>query len=325
MTTTPLEASVRYAKCIEASRRVRWDIERDVIRGRRFDPDKAFLPENLSRVGELAFLTATERRRLSQVQGCTYAGLFGLIEHGVAVTTRQLSQRRSPLDRLATQALACCIDEGLKHQALFRRLAQMAATSLPAGHAGHALVSDAGALARLVPAHSPWAALALMFGFEILALAHYRASLEAAPVDDRDGPAALDPLWKEVFLAHWKEAAQHAILGELEWRAEHARLDTAQRERGVHDLVSLVAALDGLLVPQAAADTALFLHGAGRGFTPAERAAVHDGVLRAYRWQYIVSGAQEPRFVEVVKELLTLPQRQHLGAALAPIVDHVAG
>jgi len=320
MTTTPLEASARYAKCIEASRRVRWEIERDVIRGRRFDPDKAFLPENLSRVGELAFLTGAERRRLSQVQGRTYAGLFGLIEHGVAVTTRQLSQRRASGDPLAAEALACCIDEGLKHRALFRRLAQLAAGGLPEGHA---LVADADALARLVPVHSPWAALALMFGFEILALAHYRASLEGA--DEHEGQAALDPLWKDVFLSHWKEAAQHAILGELEWRAEHARLDAQQRERGVHDLVSLVAALDALLVPQAAADTALFLQDAGRAFTPAERAAVHDGVLRAYRWQYIVSGAQEPRFVEVVKELLTPPQRQRLGAALAPIVEHVAG
>ena len=28
----------RYTRCISASKRVRWDIDRDVIRGRRFDP-----------------------------------------------------------------------------------------------------------------------------------------------------------------------------------------------------------------------------------------------------------------------------------------------
>ena len=27
----------RYAKCIEVSKRVRWDIDKDVIRGRNFD------------------------------------------------------------------------------------------------------------------------------------------------------------------------------------------------------------------------------------------------------------------------------------------------
>ena len=46
-------ATARYAKCIEVSKRVRWDIERDVIRGRRFDFGQKFLPDGLSRVGDL--------------------------------------------------------------------------------------------------------------------------------------------------------------------------------------------------------------------------------------------------------------------------------
>src|SRR5512147_825902 len=43
----------RYAKCIEVSKRVRWDIDRDVIRGRSLDFAKKFLPDGLSKVGEL--------------------------------------------------------------------------------------------------------------------------------------------------------------------------------------------------------------------------------------------------------------------------------
>jgi hypothetical protein len=35
----------RYAKTIEASRRVRWDIDRDVIRGREFDLGQEFMPD----------------------------------------------------------------------------------------------------------------------------------------------------------------------------------------------------------------------------------------------------------------------------------------
>ena len=34
MDETPTE---RFARCIAASKRVRWDVETDVIRGRRFD------------------------------------------------------------------------------------------------------------------------------------------------------------------------------------------------------------------------------------------------------------------------------------------------
>ena len=36
-----------YAKCIEISKRVRWDIDKDVIRGRAVDFSKKFLPDGI--------------------------------------------------------------------------------------------------------------------------------------------------------------------------------------------------------------------------------------------------------------------------------------
>ncbi len=44
----------RYAKCVEVSKRVRWDIDKDVVRGRRFDFGKKFLPDGLSKVERTA-------------------------------------------------------------------------------------------------------------------------------------------------------------------------------------------------------------------------------------------------------------------------------
>ena len=38
----------RYARCIEVSKRIRWDIDRDVIRGRHFDFGRKFMPDGLS-------------------------------------------------------------------------------------------------------------------------------------------------------------------------------------------------------------------------------------------------------------------------------------
>ena len=35
----------RYARCIESSKRVRWGIDKDVIRGRHFDVAHEFLPD----------------------------------------------------------------------------------------------------------------------------------------------------------------------------------------------------------------------------------------------------------------------------------------
>ena len=53
MTTAAIPTTDRYAKVIEISKRVRWEIERDVIRGRAFDFSKTFLPRGLSLVDEL--------------------------------------------------------------------------------------------------------------------------------------------------------------------------------------------------------------------------------------------------------------------------------
>src|SRR6185369_11630369 len=63
-----LTSTDRYARVIETSKRVRWDIERDVIRGRRFDYTKTFMPSGLSLVNELPFLSSPDKRLLSQVQ-----------------------------------------------------------------------------------------------------------------------------------------------------------------------------------------------------------------------------------------------------------------
>jgi hypothetical protein len=128
-----------------------------------------------------------------------------------------------------------------------------------------------------------------------------------------------------VFLFHWKEESQHAIIDELEWRREHARLDADARDAAVDDLIALVAGVDGLLQAQAPADVAYFTAHAGRTFTPAEQQTLHATVLAAYRWQYIVSGVQNDRFSVLIQELATPAQMQRIGAALAPIMACAAG
>src|SRR4029453_946853 len=80
----------RYAKWIAAAKRIRWDIDHDVIRGRQFDFGRKFLPDGLSRVKELHFLRPAELRFASQVQGRTYANMFGMIERYIGVKTLEL-------------------------------------------------------------------------------------------------------------------------------------------------------------------------------------------------------------------------------------------
>ena len=301
----------RYASCIETSKRINWQIDRDVIRGRKFDFAKSFLPVGLSKVTQLTFLRPGEARFLSQIQGRTYANMFGLTERFIGVKTLELSQGYGFGDQVALEALVRFTDEELKHQELFRRIEEMLAAEMPAGYTFN---HDANEVAKLVLGKCTWAVLGLTLDIEILTQAHYRSSI--AP------DANLSELWKDVFLFHWKEESQHAVMDELEWRREHATLDATQRDRAVDDLIALVGAVDGILVAQAAADADYFFARAGRAFSAAEVNAVHDLVLRAYRWQYIASGAQEPRFAEVLQALTTPAQMARIGTALEPIVTH---
>ena len=126
------ETTQRYAKCIEASKRIRWDIDRDVIRGRRFDFDKKFMPDGMSKIKQLTFLQPGEMRFMSQIQGRTYANIFGLVERYIGAKTLEISQGHWFGDQVALEALVRLTDEELKHQELFRRLEQMAAADMPA-------------------------------------------------------------------------------------------------------------------------------------------------------------------------------------------------
>lgn len=301
--------SARYARCIQVSKRVRWDIDADVIRGRDFDHGRTFLPQGLSRVDELDFLDDDERRFFSQVQGRTYAWMFGLVERFIGAKMLQTSGQHWLGDQRALEALVRFSDEEIKHQELFRRLEALMDARMPAGHAK---VAEANAVALAVLGRRSWAVLALICLIELFVQKHYEESI--APQTE------LCPLWKDVFLFHWREECQHSILDELEWRAEDERIDEDERDAAVDDLVALVGAVDDILRAQADADAVYFLAHCARPFGQRQRMRVADVLRRAYRWQYIVSGAQHPRFAAMFVSLTTPEQQQRVAVALEPIV-----
>lgn len=305
-TRTPTE---RYARCIDISKRVRWDIDDDVIQGRGLDVTQKFLPHSLSLVDELGFLSEDERRFMSQVQGRTYANVFGLVERYINAKILELSRGHCFGDQVALEALVRFSDEELKHQELFRRIEQLAAADMPPGYK---VAADPNEVARAVLSKSTWAVLALTCHIEIFTLVHYRKSIEPE--------TNVSELWKDVFLFHSKEEAQHAIVDELEWRREDARLSPAEREQAVTDLIDLVVAVDGILQAQAAADAEYFIGVTDRAFSEAEVAAIRAGILKAYRWQYIVSGIEDGRFLGVLTSMITEEQTARITTALGPLM-----
>jgi len=302
--------SDRYAKCIEVSKRIRWDIDRDVIRGRKFDVSKKFLPDGLSKIERLSFLDADERRLVSQIQGRTYANLFGLVERYIGAKMLEISREHCLGDQTALEALVRFTDEELKHQELFRRIEAMIAADMPSGYT---FVPRPNDVATAVLSKSTWAVLGLTCHIELFTQAHYRQSIEP--------DIALSELWKDVFLFHWKEESQHAILDELEWQREDAKLTPEQRDLAVGDLIELVAAVDGILQMQAKADADYFLRVCGRTFDEAQVQQLRETMLQAYRWQYIISGVEDERFQKILGGMITAPQFNRIGAALAPIMQ----
>ncbi len=299
----------RYAQCIKASKKVRWDIDNDVIRGRVFDYRQKFLPDGLSHVDRMDSLSADERRFMSQIQGRTYANMFGLVERYIGAKVLEISVDYRLGDQVALEALVRFSDEELKHQELFRRIEALAARDMPTGYE---FAHDPNDIARVVLSKSTWSVLALTCHIELFTQAHYRQSI--------DGDPTVSALYKDVFLYHWKEECQHAVLDELEWRREDARMSADERDVAVDDLIALVGAVDGLLQAQAAADTRYFAACCGREIGAEERARLKGAVLGAYRWQYIVSGVQHPRFAAVLQELVSDEQLGRIVNALAPIM-----
>ena len=273
----------RYARAIENSKKVRWDIDRDVIRGRSFDLSQKFLPDGLSFVERLPFLGAADKRLLSQVQGRTYANMFGLVERFIGAKMLDITREHALGDQVAMEALVRFTDEELKHQELFRRIeALMAAGMAP----GYAFAHQGNDVAQFVLGKSTWAVLALTCHIEIFTQVHYRQSV--------DPDAELSPLFKDVLFFHWREESQHAILDELEWRREDAKMS---------------------------ADATYFAAVCGRALPAGEASAVRSTFLRAYRWQYIGSGVGHPRFQEILGGMIDAQQSARIGTALAPILS----
>ena len=179
--------AARYALAVENSRRVRWDIDRDVIRGRSFDLSRSFLPAGLTLVDELHFLTPGDRRLFSQVQGRTYANVFVLAERFIGAKMLEATRDHWLGDQNALEALVRFSDEEIKHQALFRRIEDMLAAVMPAGYE---FTAEPNEVASAVLEKSTWAVMALTLDIELFSQVHYRESIRPDP--------GLSELWKDV-------------------------------------------------------------------------------------------------------------------------------
>ncbi len=298
----------RYAKCIEVSKRVRWDIDKDVLRGRSFNFSQKFLPDGITKIDQFDFLTDGDKRFASQIQGRTYANMFGFVERFITAKVLDCTRDHWLGSQIALESLVRFSDEELKHQILFRRIEPMIAAGMPEGYV---FLPDPDAAAAAVLENSTWAVLGLTLEIELFTQEHYKQSI--APDDN------LSELFKDIFLFHWKEETTHAMLDELEWERVNNKISGEEREQGVDQLIAMVADVDGILQRQSAADVNYFLTASTHPFTVDEAERLKEGFLQAYRWQYIFSGVEHPRFQTMLAAVTSAGQRQRLSGALATL------
>jgi len=243
---------------------------------------------------------------LARSRAAPTPNIFGLVERFINAKVLELSEDHWFGDQVALEALVRFSDEELKHQALFRLVDAMVGDVLPGGYRFDV---DHNVVAQAVLGKSTWAVLALTLDIELFTQLHYRQSIDSDP--------QLSELFKDVFLFHWKEESQHAILDELEWVRHDAGLTAEQRDSAVGEFIELVGAVDGILQAQAKADAGYFTTTCGRAVHEAEARTIEAAFLKAYRWQYIHSGAQHPHFGKVLSSLITEKQGQRIQLALA--------
>ncbi len=283
--------------------------DRHVDEGRALDFDRPLLPDALSRLHTLSFLTAAaEHRFLGQVQGRSYARF-------VALAVRFIRGKRFDLgvDHAGggdpTGATARAVAEERRQLDVLARLEDMLDAGMPRGYR---FVPNTGDVTCAVLGRSDWAVLALTVDIEHMWQANHRTGAACG--------TALEPLWQDVTRDISAAAAAHAVLDESRWRRADALLTPAERADAITDWLDLVHAIDEILRIQAQADAAYFLIQSKRSIAVGHQRAIGQTLLTAYRWQHIVTGLLEPRFVATLKALVTPAQMARIEAALAPVL-----
>ena len=65
-----------YESCVQASEKAAWKLDDVFPEGRRLDFSKRFLPDAMTGIEALSFLSPTERLKLKQITGNSYLYLF---------------------------------------------------------------------------------------------------------------------------------------------------------------------------------------------------------------------------------------------------------
>jgi hypothetical protein len=282
-----------YDQVLDGSVRNAWTVD-ECFGGRDFDFDKPFVPERIAGVRDIGCLGDDEKRLLNQIRGNSYCHLFAFVEEYIVPMVMDSARSDVYGDEARLRSLLRFAEEETKHQELMDRACRQFAAGFGVEPG---LVPGREAVAEAVLSASPLAALLLTSMIEWYTQLHYTEHV-------RDG-AELDGLFRDLLRFHWIDESRHARLDSLLIDEVAQTLTSAEREAAIDELLELGGAVDGLLAQQVELDIDTLARATGRTFTDAERDEIRAHQQRAYRWTFIGSGLEHPRFVRIVEDLTT--------------------
>ena len=109
-----------YTRALDGSLHHSWTVD-DVFKGRTFDFTKRFLPERIAGVESIACLDGDEKLKLNQIRGNSYCHLFAFVEEYIVPMVLENATRDVYGDETRLWSLLRFAEEEVKHQEMMRR------------------------------------------------------------------------------------------------------------------------------------------------------------------------------------------------------------
>jgi hypothetical protein len=294
-----------FSDCLDHSIKSAWSID-DCFQGRDFDFAKRFLPDRIAGVAGISCLDAEEKLKLNQIRGNSYCHIFAFVEEFIIPMVLDHARDDVHGDETRLRYLLRFAEDETKHQAMLKRAMDQFESGFGSACG---VISGREDVAQVVLGKSRLTTLLLTSMIEWFTQRHYVEHVRDA--------GDLDELFRDILRYHWIDEAQHAKADSLLMTEVAGPMSAAEREDAVDELLELGMAIDGLLAQQIEMDIDALAAACGRTFSDAESEEIRDHQRRSYRWTFLVSGLEHPKFAQIVNELTKTGGEKIAGAAKA--------
>lgn len=254
------------------------------------DLSRSFLPEALAKLSRVKGLGGDDRLRMNQIGGAGYLRIFDVLETCLADAVRGHASR----DVDARDALVPLLRlDALDHNELFRAFDRAFRESFPVAAAP---LDRPKELDEVLASAGPLSLLVFALHLKLVTQQHWLACVR--------GDEALAPMFVKVLKEHWTEECGAASACPA--RAIELALAAALPGRvpaALRDYRRILFATGDLLARQGGRDVATLEAARGAPLAPAERAALVDAAISAYRNTFLTIGIVNTSFVYAMRSL----------------------